>query len=204
MPKETFFNLSSEKREKIIDAAMDEFASRSYFDARITAITDQASIARGSFYQYFEDKKDLFKYIIDLAVNQKIQYINQTVLVNMEKCSFFQILREAYLSGIRFAKEHPRLLAIGLQLVNNQELYQEILGEQAEKSYAFYQRLVEKGINDGELDPTIDPVVVSRFLTRLNYALADLVYEDGKLDMADMTTIDQLLSFVENGLRKRE
>ncbi|NLY51524.1 MAG: TetR/AcrR family transcriptional regulator, partial [Firmicutes bacterium] len=77
MPKDTFFNLPEDKRQRIIDAAIDEFAHRSFHDARITAIVDAAGIAKGSFYQYFEDKKDLFKYIIGLIAERKIEYINQ-------------------------------------------------------------------------------------------------------------------------------
>lgn len=203
MPKSTFFNLPEEKRERVIEAAIDEFAKRSYHKARITAIADKAGIAKGSFYQYFEDKKDLFKYIIELTVNKKLEYINQDMLANMQKYSFFQLLRELYLSGFRFAKEHPRLLAIGLSLLNNQSLYDEIFGEQKEKSFDFFRRLLEKGIADKEVDPAIDPVLVSRLLTMLNYILVDFIYEDGKLDLDDMVIIDKMLYIIENGIKKR-
>src|SRR5690554_7405316 len=80
MPEQTFFNLPEEKQENIIEAAEEEFAGRSYHQARITAIIERAGIARGSFYQYFEDKKDFFKYIIELCVGEKLKYINQDMI----------------------------------------------------------------------------------------------------------------------------
>ena len=202
LPKDTFFNLPNEKRERVIEAALDEFAERSYHDARVTAIADNAGIAKGSFYQYFEDKKDLFKYIIDLTVSKKLEHINRDMMLNKEY-SFFQLLRELYLSGFRFANEHPRLLSIGMQLQHNQTLYYEIFGEHVEKSYDFYERLLEKGMADNELDPAIDIVLASRLLTMFNYALVEFVYEDGKLDMDDMVIIDKMLYIVENGIKKK-
>ena len=96
LPKETFFNLPPDKRERVIDAALDEFAERSYHDARVTAIAENAGIAKGSFYQYFEDKKDLFKYIIGLVADKKLEYINKDMMENMQDYSFFQVLRELY------------------------------------------------------------------------------------------------------------
>ncbi len=203
MPKETFFNLPEEKRQRVIDAAIDEFSQRSFHDARITAIVDAAGIAKGSFYQYFEDKKDLFKYIIGLAAEKKIEYVNRDIMGRIQDCTFFQLLRELYLSGIRFAKENPRLLAIGMQLLNNPELYYEVIGEHRDTTNEFYEKLLEKAMADQELDPKIDTKVASRLLAGLSYSMVDLIYEDGKLDFDDMVFVDKLLYIVENGMKRK-
>lgn len=207
MPKKTFFNLPDDKRERIIDAAMDEFASRSYHKARVTAIADKADIAKGSFYQYFEDKKDLFKYIMELSANKKLEYINRDMLENKDKYGFFQLLREIYLSGIRFARENPRLMAIGNKLLNNKELQREIWGEFKDRSSDFFKQLLEIGIAKGEVDETIDTELVSIFLNGLNYSLIDVIYEDGRINLehfeGEMKVIDKLLYFIENGIKKR-
>jgi AcrR family transcriptional regulator len=203
MPKDTFFNLLEEKRERIIEAAIDEFATHSFYQARVTAIADQAGIAKGSFYQYFEDKMDLFKYLLDLLVEKKMTYINQDMIVNRNKYDFFQLLREAFLSGIRFAKENPRLLPIGIMLANDQELYQEIWGEHQDTSAEFFQQLLEYGKAQGALDPAIDLKLAATMLTGMLFSLTDFIMEDGKLDLDDMKIIDQMLYLVENGLKKK-
>ena len=64
MPKDTFFNLKSEKREKIENAIIEEFTKNSFEQLSISNIIQRAQIPRGSFYQYFEDKKDAVQYII--------------------------------------------------------------------------------------------------------------------------------------------
>ncbi len=208
MPKDTFFNLLEKKKKRIIDAAIDEFAGHSYYKSRVTAIADNAGIAKGSFYQYFEDKKDLFKHIMELAVNKKLEYINQDMIKNKEEYDFFQLLREIYLSGIRFAKENPRFVEIGNTLLNNKELQNETWGEHKNKSSDFFQQLLEDGLARGELDPSLDTDLVSRLLTGLNYSLIDIIYKDGKIDTDDleneMESIDKMIYFIENGIKKRK
>lgn len=67
LPTQTFFNLSEEKRKRLIDAAMEEFSEKSLNQASINTIIKNACVSRGSFYQYFENKEDLFFYIMKLV-----------------------------------------------------------------------------------------------------------------------------------------
>ena len=67
MPTQTFFRLPEEKRERLTDAAWREFLAVSYAEASINRIVREAQIPRGSFYQYFEDKEDLFFYLLSLG-----------------------------------------------------------------------------------------------------------------------------------------
>ena len=64
MPKETFLKLSKEKQQKIIKSAKKEFARVPIENVSIKNIVEEADIARGSFYQYFESKEDLLIYIL--------------------------------------------------------------------------------------------------------------------------------------------
>ena len=207
MPTNTFFNLSKEKKERIINAALDEFASTSFHQARVTAIAKNSDIAMGSFYQYFEDKKDLYKFILDQSVNKKLKFINQDMLKNKEKYNFFELLRETYLSGIRFARENPRLVAIGNQLLNNEQLKKEIWKDQEDKSSGFFLNLIKEGQKKGELDPHIDPVFISKLLTGLNKFLSDIIYKGGQIKPDkledDMKIIDQMIYFIKNGLENK-
>ena len=64
MPKETFLKLSKEKQQKVINAAKKEFARAPIENVSIKNIVEEADIARGSFYLYFESKEDLLIYIL--------------------------------------------------------------------------------------------------------------------------------------------
>ncbi|MFR1808686.1 MAG: TetR/AcrR family transcriptional regulator, partial [Pygmaiobacter massiliensis] len=50
MPKELFYALPEEKRQRILDAAVQEFSCAEYHSASINQIIKTADIARGSFY----------------------------------------------------------------------------------------------------------------------------------------------------------
>ena len=65
MPKSTFYNLNKDKKEKIKKAIRNEFSKNPFSKASISNIIEEAQIPRGSFYQYFEDKEDALKYILD-------------------------------------------------------------------------------------------------------------------------------------------
>ncbi len=66
MPTSTFFRLPEEKRSRLMKAVWKEFTRVSYAEASINRIILGARIPRGSFYQYFEDKNDLFFYLLDI------------------------------------------------------------------------------------------------------------------------------------------
>ena len=65
MPSETFLRLPEEKRTRFLNAAWEEFASTRFGDVSINQIIRKAGIPRGSFYQYFGDKEDLFLYLLE-------------------------------------------------------------------------------------------------------------------------------------------
>jgi AcrR family transcriptional regulator len=68
MPHETFYNLSAGKKERIVKSAIDEFLRTPYEKTSIDRIVKGAGIPKGSFYQYFENKDDIYIYcIMDLA-----------------------------------------------------------------------------------------------------------------------------------------
>ena len=65
MPKEVFFNLSDEKRDKITSVLRDEFRSKPFYKVNVKDIVEKAGIARGSFYQYFENLEDAYFTILN-------------------------------------------------------------------------------------------------------------------------------------------
>ena len=80
MPKETFLKLSKEKQQKVINAAKKEFARAPIENVSIKNIVEEADIARGSFYQYFEDKEDAIKYIIQKFILAEEELIGKILI----------------------------------------------------------------------------------------------------------------------------
>lgn len=73
MPTQTFFDLHPKKQDRILNAARQVFANAPYEKASIQAIIRAAEIPRGSFYQYFNDKEDLYLYLLQTGSEKIIR-----------------------------------------------------------------------------------------------------------------------------------
>ena len=94
MPSSTFMNLPPEKQEKLLEAATREFSSRPFNEASINQIIKEAGIPRGSFYMYFQDKEELFRYLLRGYVDQMVMVIEELLL--RRKGDIFQALLDLY------------------------------------------------------------------------------------------------------------
>ena len=95
----------------IIDCAIAEFAAHDYDIASISTIVKQAKIAKDSFYRYFENKKDLYLYLIDLASQTKTAFLRQAKAPKAD-ADFFSHLRWLFSMGIQFKLCYPVLSQI--------------------------------------------------------------------------------------------
>lgn len=64
MPKETYYYLPDEKKTRVYLACRSEFETHSYHEAKIMHIVKALNMPRGSFYQYFDDLKDCYFYVL--------------------------------------------------------------------------------------------------------------------------------------------
>ena len=76
MPTSTFFRLPDERRERLVNEAIVKFSDRSDAEASLSRIARRASIPKGSVYQYFEDKLDLYRWLLtDEAPRRKREFV---------------------------------------------------------------------------------------------------------------------------------
>lgn len=85
MPKKTFAAIPESKRQKVMDCALEEFSKYKYHDASINRIVRCAKIPRGSFYQYFEDKEDLFFHLFETILQGELEQFYQRRVEAMPK-----------------------------------------------------------------------------------------------------------------------
>ncbi len=111
MPKDTFFNLPEEKRTHITDIALDEFADNDYGDVSISHIVALAGIAKGSFYQYFEDKEDLHTYLLDLAVQKKWELF-ELDRPDPHHIGVFRYMHWMAQAGVQYQLAYPKLVKL--------------------------------------------------------------------------------------------
>lgn len=148
MPKQTFYNLKDDKREKIEQALIKEFSQASFEQASISNIIMEAKIPRGSFYQYFEDKEDAVSYVIDKFIKQGKEKIYNSLIIN--KGDIFQTSIDLYnhLLDIMSKNKNLNLFKNILQELRKNNI--NIFEDNTEKIYN--RKTIAKLINKNELN----------------------------------------------------
>lgn len=156
MPKSTFFNLEPEKRQAVIDAALEEFAKHPYEQASLTRIVENCGIAKGSMYQYFDSKLDLYLYIVDLSYSEKRAYVAKAFAVDGD---IFAVLEEYYHQSALFAQEFPILHQVANNFWDSRVLIPQIEKGRIERSDDFLEFL-EEAIRLGKVNSYLNPEAV--------------------------------------------
>jgi AcrR family transcriptional regulator len=110
MPKQTFLHLPEDKQETLIQSAKKEFSRVPLHEASIANIIKDAGIPRGSFYQYFEDKEDLYYYLLNQLSQENNKRI--TAILKEKNGNLLETLEEAFrhMISLRHDPEHGELL----------------------------------------------------------------------------------------------
>jgi TetR/AcrR family transcriptional regulator len=116
VPKPTFFNLPSDKRDRFVAVALEEFTDHPYDQASVSRIVARLGIAKGSVYQYFDDKYDLFAWLIAQSAEQR-----RARAAAHATGDVFADVAAAWVDGLSFAAAHPRWALLGLRLIEPSE-----------------------------------------------------------------------------------
>lgn len=124
MPRDLFFSLSHEKQSRIIEASVGEFSKALYQDTSINQIIKNAGISRGSFYQYFDDKDDLYFYVLENIIQVALSSIVVDTVGTMQG-SIIAANRDLFILNLKLlADERYKDLFKNLYLSINQHLQQ--------------------------------------------------------------------------------
>lgn len=213
MPKQTFFNLPAEKRETIINAAVDEFAQYGFENASTNRIVKNSGIAKGSFYQYFEDKQDVFMHLLSVLEREKMEYFKDRhpPSTNMDT---FQYFRWMIKTGMEFSSAYPRMTqAVSRVLLGEGLYYGKNLAQYREKTTQALKAMIQQAIERGEVDTSVDVDLAVMIMETWSNAISTYILNEGikEKDMMKWVRspktqekIDKLLYVMEYGLRKTE
>jgi AcrR family transcriptional regulator len=174
MPKETFNNLPEDKKNSIIQVAIDEFFEYGYELASISRIVKLAGIAKGSFYQYFEGKEDLFKYIITIASEKKLKYLND-IIADSDNINFFELLKGIFMGSLNFQKENLKLASVIDRFLKsaNYDIKEMIMGNSVKNSNLFLEKLLRNDIARKEMRPDLNISFTAHMITGIAVSLSD-------------------------------
>jgi len=106
--------LKKNRREQILEAALDTFARKGYHQTSIADIIEKAGIARGTFYLYFENKRQIFTTIVD-GVLEELDRCVKTIQVGPAHPPPIDQLRDNLIRVLTLLIENPDLSRILLR-----------------------------------------------------------------------------------------
>lgn len=79
------------RRQQVLEAALKVFAEKGYHDTSISEIVSTADISRGTFYLYFDNKRAIFKELLNHFIDRIHSRINRIKLEKNAPDPFNQI-----------------------------------------------------------------------------------------------------------------
>ncbi|MFH1149146.1 MAG: TetR/AcrR family transcriptional regulator [Actinomycetota bacterium] len=106
-----------ERRERIMKAAATVFASKGFESSTITDIIQAAGVARRTFYNYFESKKDVFLKLVEAYFDGYTAilgkgYDNLVLVLERDPSGTIDAWRELVLSILEFHNENRELTVL--------------------------------------------------------------------------------------------
>src|SRR6478672_8202153 len=112
MPTVTWARLDPTRRAAVIEAAEAEFGVHGFSGGSLNVIARRAGVAKGSLFQYFADKRDLYAFISDVASQRVRVYMEDRIRELDSSRPFFEFLTDLMDSWVAYFADHPRERAL--------------------------------------------------------------------------------------------
>jgi len=187
-------NQPADKRQRILQAAVQAFSEKGYSKATIAEIAHKAGVADGTVYEYFENKEDVLLSIAEERFREHLEQLKQTFSGNnlpKKLWLFMQTHFQQYL-------DDPNFAVVFLTMIQfNRRFYQ----SRAYKSQYDYatelEKLIQEVINEGGVQNINIRVFRNMFLGAFSHmTLRWFVIDHGRNfdKMAEIKEVAMLLS----------
>ena len=166
MPKPTFLNLPEPKRRRLIDAALQEFAAQPYANASLDRVAANAQVSKGSLYQYFDDKADLYQHLV---LSELASRRTAAITPAAASGTFFERLEAMFLAGLSTFRADPLAAALGARMYeNSSEPVTRAISDQARaRGATFFRQQLAAAVERGEVRDDIDLDIAARLVATL-------------------------------------
>lgn len=163
---EVFERIDSEKRQHIIDIAIQEFANKGFKNANINIIAQKAGVSVGSLYKYFETKENLFVTACDFGIRELEGAIKE---VNQQDLSFFDKFETLLRVVQRHSRRHPNLHRLYNEITSESysELVSKVSRSMESLSASAYTGFIEEAKRKGTVASDIDAAAFAWLLDNL-------------------------------------
>ena len=176
MPTDTWARLPASRRSAVVRAAEAEFATHGFSRGSLNVIAREAGVAKGSLFQYFDDKVDLFAHLVGLASDRVGAAMEERLETLDWSAGFFPAYRVLLEAWVEHFLTHPvdRALCAAVNLEPDPEARTAVRAVIDERLLAFLRPLLEEARDSGWLraDADLDAFLSLMLLVLSHLALA--------------------------------
>ena len=161
--------LKEKRRQDILNSAMEIFGEKGFHKGTIEDIAHNANIGKGTVYEYFDSKQEIFEQMILETLRG---YTGEAKLVVDKENTTKGKLRALLTFNIEFVEKKSAIIEkafFGFENISK-DFIPSIM-KLHDKIFIFIQDLVEEGIRKGEINNSYDPKVITNILVNISYGL---------------------------------
>jgi AcrR family transcriptional regulator len=203
MPTPTFAALPADRRDRLVREAIVEFSERTFEEASLSQIAQRTQIAKGSFYQYFADKLDLYRWLLTEEVPRRKRELLGAIPPTGDYWADFETTVER---GMAFLVDHPRLARLSAAAADPaaspavRGLHQAI----CEAGITELRALLVEGVRRGVIGRDLDLDVGTRLVAAITGpGLTDVVLAELGAELHEVLASDSLRKRLGPARRRR-
>lgn len=112
VPRPRFQALPSELQHTLLDSAFEEFSSRGYANSSLNRILRTAGVSKGSFYYYFDDKRDLYREVVRVGLRRLLVGLSPPAPGSLTSDDFWPVMETQTVELSLRLQNDPPLLAV--------------------------------------------------------------------------------------------
>lgn len=173
MPKNTFHKLPKAKQEAILNAFMEEFSNFLYDDASVSRVVKKLGIAKGSIYQYFQDKVDVYLYVKGKCEEVKLSYLNGVNRADYP--DFWLFYRAMYEAGVKFDLYNPKesKCLYGISKNERSPSVSKYHNDWRDQALSLFESMIQAEVDDGHFRNDLSVKTMAFFMVATSIHIGD-------------------------------
>lgn len=188
-----FNNLKPEKQKQIINAAIKEFVRNGFEKAFTNEIVKRANISKGSLFNYFNSKKDLYLYLIEYS-SKAIVNLNEEI--DLSETDLFKRIERVALQKFYVQQKYPQ--AFEFLASTKQEESVEVKDIIKQRLNPIYNQAINKLYKDIDYSKFREGVDIEKAIEILNWTMFGV----GEKGLKELFTFDDIGRFGEKYLEE--
>ena len=176
---------SKDKREAIIAAAERIFSRKGFFQAKVEEIAAEAGVGKGTVYEYFSSKEDVFKeMVIHITQDIKLDFLGKD-----DFASSTEEIKKIIEENLKFVRKHKSMARMLMQehMTVSDEVFQ-YMKEIKNEGLKSLEDIIVDGIKKGEFRQDINSMVTAHLILGAIMSLSgDIIQGDDAISVMDLT-----------------